>query len=207
MRFIQDCFLNERCFPDEPGNVIAMFFGNFCQPGTHWLFPGCEFGGPCNADGEDDGWCLSLFRGPTVALLTASDRRCRRARWYVRPLSGHNAETACSGGICLGDLYLCESLPRVRCLELFNLDDLLPSLDRQWGLHRTRVWYSSSRRTAANLRPAELRTRAPVRPELRDGRWRICIVTPADAQSGAIGSCEAGVCTGYTDNPPSVSAW
>ena len=88
----EDCFLNERCFPDEPGNFASIAnhcFGNFCQPGgdAFGFSQDAEFGGACDADGEGDGWCLGPFQEPMVATLAfALEPMGQLSKGYLRPI-------------------------------------------------------------------------------------------------------------------------
>ena len=212
----EDCFLNERCFPDEPGNFASIAnhcFGNFCQPGgdAFGFSQDAEFGGACDADGEGDGWCLGPFQGADgsdTGLCVGTDGAVEQGG-TCDPLAGHNAESACSGGICLEETSTCAthcsvfeatSCPTATvCFPVWTGNgvcvDHEPGELAQLGENCGDTLGLLNCEQGAACAPRGFAT----------GAENVCMAyCLTDAQSGAIGSCEAGVCTGYTQDNPTI---
>ncbi len=212
----EDCFLNERCFPDEGGNFASIAnhcFGNYCQPGgdAFGFSQDAEFGGPCNADGEGDGWCLGPFPagdGSDTGLCIGTDGPVEQGG-TCDLLAGHNAESTCQNGLCIEETLTCSEHCSVFddagcpastvCIPLWTGNGLCFAHE---PVDLAGVGEACGDSPGA-LTCQEGSACAP--RGFATGAESICMAyCLTDAQSGGLGSCDTGTCTGYTQDNPTI---
>lgn len=211
-----ECPLNQTCI-QENGTFRDIYANhclfNNCRPGGDQIgfVQDSEYGGACDANGTLDGWCVGPFPGADgdpVGVCVGVDG-ARQPGESCDITAGHDSPDACDGGLCFEETLTC----RETC-SLF--DDTLC----QEGSVCIPIWTEHG--ACFPTEPVEL---APIgegcgpNPGARrcvegagcgprgfqDGAENICMAyCLTDRTSGSPGSCDQGVCTGYTQDNPTI---
>ena len=186
---------------------------NFCRPGgdSFGFFQDADYGGPCDADGDGDGWCVGPFMGGDGNLQGI----CLGADGDVEqggtcdPSATHNATSACNQGLCIEENASCADF-----CDLFD-DELCPT-----STVCVPLWAGNGVCIAHNPLPlAEVGESCGDAPGaltcvegsgcgprgFQPGAENICLAyCLTDAQSGGPGTCQTGTCTGYSEDNPTI---
>lgn len=212
----EECPLAQRCVVDPSGpaeSIANHCMINFCRPGGDMFgfFQDADYGGPCDADGEDDGWCVGPFLGGDgnlQGICLGADGGIEQGE-TCDPSATHNASTACNQGLCIEENATCATF-----CDLFD-DVSCPSATvciPIWAGNGVCITHNpgvlaevgeNCGDTPGALTCVEGSGCGP--RGFQPGAENICLAyCLTDAQSGGQGTCESGTCTGYTEDNPTI---